>query len=106
MESVVFPKDNFNFDNITLGQPSVVQGGSYFTKISNNSNTLYLQTPSCFTKQGLIISGKKAYCDLMFTNEDHEILSWLEKLVEKTQQLLFEKRKIVVWKNQIHFFLY
>lgn len=94
MDSVVYPKDNFNFDNITLGQPSVVQGGSYFTKISNNSNTLYLQTPSCFTKQGLIISGKKAYCDLMFTNEDHEVLSWLEKLVEKTQQLIYEKRKI------------
>ena len=30
----------------------------------------------------------------MFTNEDHDILSWLEKLVEKSQQLIYEKRKI------------
>lgn len=94
METVVYPTNDFNFNNITLGQPSVVQGGSYFTKISNNSKPIYLQTPSCFTKQGITVSGKKAYCDLMYTNEDLDILTWFEKLVEKLQELIFDKRKL------------
>jgi hypothetical protein len=94
MESITYPNDSFNYDNISLGQPTVIQGGSYFTKISNNSNVLYLQTPSCYTKQGINVSGKKAYCDLMYTNDDADILSWFEKLVERVQQLIYDKRKL------------
>ena len=94
MENVVYPNNNFIFDNITLGQPSVIQGGSYETKILNNLKPIYLQTPSCFTKQGITISGKKAYCDLMYTNEDIDILTWFEKLVDKLQELIFDKRKL------------
>lgn len=94
MDTITYPNDSFNYDNISLGQPTVIQGGSYFTKISSNSNSLYLQTPSCYTKQGINISGKKAYCDLMYTNEDIDILSWFEKLVERIQQLIYDKRKL------------
>ena len=84
----------FNFDNISLGQPTVIQGGSYFTKISSNSNILYLQTPSRYTKQGIVLSGKKAYCDLMYTSDDYDILTWFERLVERLQQLIYDKRKL------------
>ena len=94
MESIIYPSEQFNFDNIALAQPTVIQGGSYFTKISNKSGPLYLQTPSCGTKQGIISSGKKAYSDLMYTNEDHDILSWFEKITECVQQLIFDKRKL------------
>ena len=94
MESIIYPSDNFNFENIALAQPTVIQGGSYFTKITNNFGPLYLQTPSCGTKQGIISSGKKAYCDLMYTNEDQDILAWIEKLIECLQLLIFNKRKL------------
>jgi len=94
MESIIYPSDNFNFENIALAQPTVIQGGSYFTKITNNFGPLYLQTPSCGTKQGIISSGKKAYCDLMYTNEDQDILAWIEKLIESLQLLIFNKRKL------------
>jgi len=94
MESIIYPGDEFKFENIALAQPTVIQGGSYFTKITNNFGPLYLQTPSCGTKQGIISSGKKAYCDLMYTNEDQDILAWFEKLVESLQSLIFNKRKL------------
>jgi len=94
MESIIYPSDNFNFENIALAQPTVIQGGSYFTKITNNFGPLYLQTPSCGTKQGIISSGKKAYCDLMYTNEDQDILAWIEKLIDCLQLLIFNKRKL------------
>tara|TARA_Y100000992_G_C21271881_1_gene497390 strand:+ start:693 stop:1898 length:1206 start_codon:yes stop_codon:yes gene_type:complete len=94
MDTITYPNENFNFDNISLGQPTVIQGGSYFTKISSNSNILYLQTPSCYTKQGIVLSGKKAYCDLMYTSDDYDILTWFERLVERLQQLIYDKRKL------------
>ena len=53
------PTKDFNFDGIKLGPPNGLQGGSYFTKILNNNEPLYLQIPKCSTKQGAVVTEKK-----------------------------------------------
>lgn len=93
MDIISFP-NNFNFDSLTLGVPNGLQGGSYFTKIYNNDNKVYLQSPSCQTKQGIVKTGKKMYVDLMFTPDNQNILNWFETSVEKVQQLIYEKRNV------------
>lgn len=93
MDIISFP-NNFNFDQLTLGVPNGLQGGSYFTKIYNNENKVYLQSPSCLTKQGLVKTGKKMYVDLMLTPDNQSILNWFETMVEKVQQLIYEKRNV------------
>tara|TARA_Y100000992_G_C21242283_1_gene481358 strand:+ start:272 stop:1408 length:1137 start_codon:yes stop_codon:yes gene_type:complete len=93
MDIISFP-NNFNFDRLTLGVPNGLQGGSYFTKIYNNDNKVYLQSPSCFTKQGVVKTGKKMYIDLMLTPDNQNILNWFETAVEKVQQLIYEKRNV------------
>jgi len=61
----------FNYNNITLGNPQSIQGGSYFTKIiSKDSSQLYVQLPKCATKQGIISTKKNKYCDLMYERND------------------------------------
>ena len=47
---VVNPKQPLDASKITLGNPTPVQGGSYFTKIKNGDDSLYAQMPKCLTK--------------------------------------------------------
>lgn len=88
------PNNSFDFDSVRLGSPNALQGGSYFTKFLVDNNPLYLQIPKCALKQGLVVTEKKKYCDLMFTQEDTEIIEWFEKIEKKGQELMFEKKDI------------
>ena len=86
--NIVEPDNEFNFDKISLGSLSIVSGGSYFTRLFFNNKTLYIQTPKSLTKQGFVKSGKKIYCDLMFTNNDEMFVNWIENLETTCQKLL------------------
>lgn len=85
---------DFQFDSLTLAQPNGLQGGSYFTRVMLNDNPLYIQAPACRTKQGIVTSGKKSYCDLMFTGDNEEILNWFENLEKTMVDKIYEKRNL------------
>jgi len=53
---------------------------------------LYIQTPKCSTKAGIIGSGRKMYTDLVFTNENEDIIQWMEALETKLRQKIYENR--------------
>jgi len=91
MEKFIKPSNKFDFSLISLGSPKTIQGGAYFTNINFDSNPLYIITPKCLTKQGFIKNGKKCYTDLMFDNNDQEIIEWFENLETKCQELVYEK---------------
>ena len=88
------PKPDFNFNDITLGPPNGLQGGSYFTKLLIKGEPLYLQIPKCTTKQGLVVTEKKKYCDLMFSRDATDVISWFENIERHVQQLMFSKKNI------------
>jgi hypothetical protein len=91
MDNIIQPNNNFDFSSLSLGHPSSIQGGAYFTKILNNDKPLYIQTPKSFTKQGFVKCGKKIYVDLMFDNNDEQFIHWVENLESKCQELIYEK---------------
>jgi hypothetical protein len=95
MEDVILSYDdkNIDFSNIGLCTPSSIHGGSYFTKIQYCKKPLYMQSPKCTSKQGIIHSGKKVYIDLVFTSEkDGDFISFLENLEKKCIDIIYEKR--------------
>jgi hypothetical protein len=92
MENNIFePNKEFVFSNISLAQPSSIQGGAYFTKILYNSKPFYIETPKCSTKQGFVKNGKKIFCDLMFDNSNEDFINWIENLETVCQKLIYEK---------------
>ena len=93
-QEIYFTNKEFDFSQVSISQPISVQGGAYFTKIKMNNEPLYVQPPKCSTKQGLNETNKKAYMDLMFTNEDDEVVEWFEHLEERLIELIYEKREI------------
>jgi len=89
--NIIEPDNSFDFDKLSLGTLTNVVGGSYFSRLYFNNKPLYIQPPKSLTKQGIIKSGKKQYCDLMFTNQDELFIHWIENLETSCQKLLYNK---------------
>jgi hypothetical protein len=92
MENIIEPNDTFDFTKLSLAHPVGIQGGAYFTKIEYNSKPLYIQTFKSQTRQGIVKTGKKYYCDLMFDKNASTLISWFENLEERCQKLIFDRR--------------
>ena len=56
-----------------------------------HNKPLYIETPKSLTRQGFVKNGKKIYCDLMFDNNDEQLIHWLESLENKCQELIYKK---------------
>jgi hypothetical protein len=93
MDNIVDPIHNFDFSQLTLGNPTSIQGGACFTKLFYGGKPLYIQTPKSLTKQGFVKNAKKYYVELMFDANDEKYFHWLENLETRCQQLIFENRE-------------
>jgi len=92
MENIIEPNDTFDFTKLSLAHPVGIQGGAYFTKIEHSGKPLYIQTSKSQTRQGIVKTGKKYYCDLMFDKNAAPLISWFESLEERCQKLIFDRR--------------
>lgn len=93
MENIYDANAKFVFDKLYLTKPISVSGGNYFIKFKINDFPLYIQSPKCNTKQGILKSNKKLFTDLMFKNEDEEFIHWMENLENYCQKYIYEHRK-------------
>ncbi len=85
--------DTFDFSKFILTHPESLQGGSFFTKLNVNNDALYVQTPKCISKQGVVSSsGKKSYIDLMFSSDDSKFIEFMENLEKSCVEKIHEKR--------------
>ena len=88
---ILVPSDSFDFTKLSLVNPITLQGGSFFTKLLNDNNELYIQTPICTTKNGFVKTAKKINCDMLFEKTNTVFIEWLENLEEYCQKLIFQK---------------
>lgn len=92
MSTIYHANHSFAFDKLVLSKPIPIAGGSHFIRCAINNEPLYIQPPSCCTKQGILKAGKRFYTDMMFSNTNAEFIQWMEKLEEHCQRLLYENR--------------
>tara|TARA_Y100000741_G_scaffold298205_1_gene239207 strand:- start:646 stop:1800 length:1155 start_codon:yes stop_codon:yes gene_type:complete len=85
---------NYDFEKITLLTPRPLQGGTYFSKVAENGENLMIQTPKIYTKKGIHRTGKKIYCDLLFSMDDIIILDWFKKMEDRLRDIIYEKREL------------
>ena len=85
---------NYDFDKISLLTPRPLQGGTYFSKVVENGENLLIQTPKIYTKKGIHKTGKKIYCDLLFSMDDSIILDWFKKMEDRLRDIIYEKREL------------
>lgn len=89
---IVEPNDSYDFKNISIGSLTRVSGEIFHARIFSNAKPFFIQTPKSITKQGFVKTGKKMYCDLMFTNQDELFVNWIENLESTCQRLIYEKK--------------
>ena len=95
MDKVFEPTSSFEFSKLSLGHPQTTKGGTYFTKLLFDNQSLYVQFPKCKTKQGIIQNEKNIYSDLVYeTTYNNELTEWLEHLETICQKLLYEKNNL------------
>ena len=92
MEDIFDTNSQFPFDKISLNTPTSMPGGVYFSKIFINKKQLYIQSPKCKTKQGIVKSGKKIHTDLVFSNDDEEFIQWIESLESTVRKHIYTNR--------------
>jgi hypothetical protein len=80
----------FNFDQLTLAQPIPSHEGGFYSKIATlNDEPLFIQTPLCKTKQGIMNNGKKIHADLLIDIINTSFINWIIMLEERIQQLIY-----------------
>jgi hypothetical protein len=92
MDNIYEPTADFPFSQISMTSPTSASGGIHFSKLLVNKLPIYIQTPKCKTKQGIVKSGKKMHSDLVFTNDDEEFIQWLETLETTVRKLIYDNR--------------
>ena len=94
MSSELLPDENYPFDNISIKTPKALQGGTYSAQLELNNQPLVIQTPKCKTKKGIHKTSKQIYCDLLFSKENTDNISfinWIDTLQSKVRDLILEK---------------
>jgi len=84
----------FDFESISLANPQPVQGGSFFTRATTNTDKpLYVQLPKCYTKNGIITTKRGKYSDLLYEKHNQETLvSWALSLEKTCHSKIYDKR--------------
>ena len=85
---------NMDTSKLKLCTP-VPSQGTFFSKLlmNNNDEPVYIQTPKCKTKQGIVKTGKRKYTDLLFTNHNEDFVKMISKIEDVLQELISEKQK-------------
>jgi hypothetical protein len=91
MEQIYDFSQEYEFEQLKLITP-VNSGGGYFIKILTKNTPVYIQPPKCHLKQGFYKSGKKLYCDLVFSNENETFIHWMENLEATCCERIYENR--------------
>lgn len=92
MENIHNIVDDFDFEKLKISSPISKPGGYYLLKFTKNGSPLYIQPHKCITKSG-IVTGKKTYTDLLFSNDNQEFLTWLEQLETQCHNYIYENRE-------------
>ena len=92
MNGIYSTDKTFEFDKLILAKPYQIPGGSFFIRFAIDNKPLYIQPPTCISKQGIAKAGKKYYVDLMFTNEHSEFIEWMECLETYCHEKLYEHK--------------
>jgi hypothetical protein len=93
MVKITTPSLDFNFENIVLTKPIVLNEGSFYSKIVNqDQETITIQSPQCKTK-GIMNVNKKIYTDLVFDVNNRVFSSWINSLEERLQQEIYNNRE-------------
>lgn len=92
MSTIYDANSSFDFSKLLFLKPTLAAGGNYFIRSVIDNKPIYIQLPKCTTKQGIVKSGKRHFCDLMFSNDEIEFIQWVENLETACKDIIFKNK--------------
>lgn len=86
--------DENSLHDIKLHSPIPIQGGSYLAKITLHDNPILFQMPKCSTKRGMVTSGKRWYCDLLFNYDNSNVMEFIESIETIVRDKILDKNEL------------
>jgi hypothetical protein len=93
MEIILKPNNEYDFTSVILLKPTIISGGNFFIRYLKNENPVYIQPPKCIIRNGINKSGRRLYCDLLFSNENAHFIQWIENLENISRNGIFANRE-------------
>lgn len=93
--------NDFPFSNIMLTTPTALSdAGTYYSKFMiEQDNPIHIQLPKSKTKNGIIMSKRGCYIDLVYKHgTELTFVEWIDKLEEYCKELIDKKKE--VWFSQ------
>lgn len=85
---------SFSFDQLQLMNPKPLPDHYFLSNLFIQQEEIFLQTPKCTSKQGIVMSANKKCIDFVFTSQHEVFLQWIVSLEEHVQKLIYEKRNV------------
>ena len=94
--------ENFKFDKINLGNPTLINNSTHFSKISHGSfnKNVYIQLPKCLTKSGIIKTSNKTICELNFSMSDKNVIEFFENLEKTCIEQIYKNKELWLYDSQ------
>ena len=97
MNNTIFElTDNFDFNIINLGNPTLINNSNYHSKISHGktNKNLYIQFPKCSSKQGIIKNSSKTFIELNFNISDKNVIDFFENLEKVCADKIYSNKEL------------
>jgi hypothetical protein len=92
-ENIYDTNNEFDFNKVNISKPISLSNGNFMLKFTIGDSPLYVNPPKC-TIKNTAKGSKRTHCDLIFSQENDEFISWIENLEKISQE------KIYINKNQ------
>ena len=94
--------ESFNFDSINLGNPTLINNNTHFSKISHGplNKNVYMQFPKCLTKSGITKTSNKTICELNFNMADKNVIEFFENLERICVEQIFKNKELWLYDSQ------
>jgi hypothetical protein len=92
----------FDFKVLNLGNPSLINNNNYFSKLShgNINKNLYIQLPKCTTKNGIVKTSNKTFCELNFSITDKNAIDFFENLEKFCITQIYNKKELWFYNSE------
>ena len=91
--SKIYDICDVRLDDIVFHKPISINGSSIIRITQQKNDPLYIQFPTCKTRAGIVKTGKKYYCDLLFNNFDDEFIDWIQQFEQHCYRSLFKNKE-------------
>ena len=104
MENKIFDiNEDFDYNILNLDNPTLLgKSNSYISKFTHGKarKNIYIQFPKCMTKQGIVKTATKTFCELCFSVQETSVIEFFENLEKYAIEKIYNNKDIWFYNSE------